>query len=153
MKKSIVPTIVLGCVLLTVPAFAKNSDTVNNQYREQIIEYTDKEDKEIIPYSMVITTGSYRGIEYEKYCQLTKGNGSKVNFWIRNNGRYPVVIKINGRYPVVIKINGGKAVTVKAGGQGYTSTSVGRFSKDYKFTASCPQGGDINIDYRIVQRD
>ena len=60
MKKSIVPTIVLGCVLLTVPAFAKNSDTVNNQYREQIIEYTDKEDKEIIPYSMVITTGSYR---------------------------------------------------------------------------------------------
>ena len=102
MKKSIVPTIVLGCVLLTVPSFAKNSDTVNNQYREQIIEYTDKEDKEIIPYSMVITTGSYRGIEYEKYCQLTKGNGSKVNFWIRNNGRYPVVIKING----------GKAVTV-----------------------------------------
>ena len=143
MKKSIVPTIVLGCVLLTVPAFAKNSDTVNNQYREQIIEYTDKEDKEIIPYSMVITTGSYRGIEYEKYCQLTKGNGSKVNFWIRNNGRYPVVIKINGR----------NAVTVKAGGQGYTSTSVRRFSKDYKFTASCPQGGDINIDYRIVQRD
>ena len=143
MKKSIVPTIVLGCVLLTVPSFAKNSDTVNNQYREQIIEYTDKEDKEIIPYSMVITTGSYRGIEYEKYCQLTKGNGSKVNFWIRNNGRYPVVIKINGR----------NAVTVKAGGQGYTSTSVGRFSKDYKFTASCPQGGDINIDYRIVQID
>ena len=143
MKESIVPTIVLGCVLLTVPAFAKNSDIVNNQYREQIIEYTDKEDKEIIPYSMVITTGSYRGIEYEKYCQLTKGNGSKVNFWIRNNGRYPVVIKING----------GKAVTVKAGGQGYTSTSVRRFSKDYKFTASCPQGGDINIDYRIVQRD
>lgn len=143
MKKSIVPTIVLGCVLLTVPAFAKNSDIVNNQYREQIIEYTDKEDKEIIPYSMVITTGSYRGIEYEKYCQLTKGNGSKVKFWIRNNGRYPVVIKINGR----------NAVTVKAGGQGYTSTSVRRFSKDYKFTASCPQGGDINIDYRIVQRD
>lgn len=143
MKKFIVPTIVLGCVLLTVPAFAKNSDIVNNQYREQIIEYTDKEDKEIISYSMVITTGSYRGIEYEKYCQLTKGNGSKVNFWIRNNGRYPVVIKING----------GKAVTVKAGGQGYTSTSVRRFSKDYKFTASCPQGGDINIDYRIVQRD
>ena len=143
MKKFIVPTIVLGCVLLTVPAFAKNSDTVNNQYREQIIEYTDKEDKEIISYSMVITTGSYRGIEYEKYCQLTKGNGSKVNFWIRNNGRYPVVIKING----------GKAVTVKAGGQGYTSTSVRRFSKDYKFTASCPQGGDINIDYRMVQRD
>lgn len=143
MKKFIVPTIVLGCVLLTVPAFAKNSDIVNNQYREQIIEYTDKEDKEIISYSMVITTGSYRGIEYEKYCQLTKGNGSKVNFWIRNNGRYPVVIKING----------GKVVTVKAGGQGYTSTSVRRFSKDYKFTASCPQGGDINIDYRIVQRD
>ena len=143
MKKFIVPTIVLGCVLLTVPAFAKNSDIVNNQYREQIIEYTDKEDKEIISYSMVITTGSYRGIEYEKYCQLTKGNGSKVNFWIRNNGRYPVVIKING----------GKAVTVKAGGQGYTSTSVRRFSKDYKFTASCPQGGDINIDYRMVQRD
>lgn len=96
MKKFIVPTIVLGCVLLTVPAFAKNSDTVNNQYREQIIECTNKEDKEITPYSMVITTGSYRGIEYEKYCQLTKGNGSKVNFWIRNNGRYPVVIKING---------------------------------------------------------
>lgn len=143
MKKFIVPTIVLGCVLLTVPAFAKNSDTVNNQYREQIIECTNKEDKEITPYSMVITTGSYRGIEYEKYCQLTKGNGSKVNFWIRNNGRYPVVIKING----------GNAVTVKTGGQGYTSTSVGRFSKDYKFSASSPEGGDIDIDFKIVQKD
>lgn len=74
---------------------------------------------------------------------MTKGNGSKVNFWIRNNGRYPVVIKING----------GNAVTVKTGGQGYTSTSVGRFSKDYKFTASCLQGGDIDIDFKIVQKD
>lgn len=143
MKKSIVPTIVLGCILLTVPVFAKKSCTVNYQDKEKIVQYNNQGNREIVPYDMFIDSGHHIGTAFAQTYSLKKSNGSTVNFWIRNNGRYPVVIKINGS----------NAAIIGPGGQGHTSESVGWFSSNYRFTASCTEGGDVDIDYRIAQRD
>lgn len=88
--------------------------------------------------------GSAAGAAFEKTAVLTDSNGKTVNFWIRNNGTTSVAITINGK----------GSRTIKPGTEGHISADVGYFTKDYTFKASpTPNGGDIDIEYKIAQRD
>lgn len=88
--------------------------------------------------------GSAAGAAFEKTAVLTDSNGKMVNFWIRNNGTTSVAITINGKDKRIIK----------PGTEGHISADVGYFTKDYTFKASpTPNGGDIDIEYKIAQRD
>lgn len=98
----------------------------------------------IIAYDMSVASGSYRGTEFQSTYSLKKKNGKKVNFWISNNGKVNVKITINGSHSRILK----------PGENGHISASVGYFSGDYKFKAvPSPNGGVIDIDYSIAQRD
>lgn len=88
--------------------------------------------------------GSAAGAAFEKTAVLTDSNGKIVNFWIRNNGTTSVAMTINGKDKRIIK----------PGTEGHISADVGYFTKDYTFKASpTPNGGDIDIEYKIAQRD
>ena len=93
---------------------------------------------------MDIAKGSVTGSAFETTKSLTSKNGKIVNFWIQNNGTTSVAITINGK----------EKRTIEPGAQGHISADVGYISKDYKFKAvPVPNGGDIDIDYKIAQRD
>ena len=88
--------------------------------------------------------GSAAGAAFEKTAALIDSNGKTVNFWIRNNGTTSVAITINGK----------GSRTIKPGTEGHISADVGYFTKDYTFKAApTPNGGDIDIEYKIAQRD
>lgn len=88
--------------------------------------------------------GSAAGAAFEKTAVLTDSNGKIVNFWIRNNGTTSVAMTINGKDKRIIK----------PGTEGHISADVGYFTKDYTFKASpTPNGGDIDIEYKIAQQD
>ena len=93
---------------------------------------------------MDIAKGSVTGSAFETTKSLTSKNGKIVNFWIQNNGTTSVAITINGK----------EKRTIEPGVQGHISADVGYISKDYKCKAvPVPNGGDIDIDYKITQRD
>ena len=89
----------------------------------------------------IVDNGSQKGFAFQQERSLEKSNGSEVNFWIKNKGLNSVEIKINGEYPVI----------VEAGKEGETSAPIKKDKVDYKFSASSTEGGDIDIDFKIVQ--
>lgn len=141
MKKVIAISGVLLSLLITPQVFASSCKEISEVKREYT-QFNNQGDIEIVPYDMFINSGSYRGTAFQETYSLKKSNGSSVNFWIRNNGAYPVTIRINGNER-----------TINSGKEGHVSHSVGFFSSKYYFTANSPYGGDININFRIAQRN
>lgn len=138
MTKKILSAVILGtlCLICASGVFVA----------EVLLEGTSatSQSAQIQPYGMDIAEGCVTGFEFETTKALTSKNGKTVNFWIQNNGTTSVAITINGK---------GKR-TIQPGAQGHISADVGYISKDYKFKAvPVPNGGDIDIDYKIAQRD
>ena len=104
----------------------------------------ETDDRLITPFDMEVASGKYSGTEFQATYTLKKSNGTNVNFWVKNNGKVSVQITINGK----------EARTLAPGEQGHITATVGFFSSDYKFKAvPTPNGGTIDIDYKIAQRD
>ena len=98
----------------------------------------------ITPFDMDVSSGSYYGTSFSTSYSLKKSNGENINFWIDNKGNTSVVITINGE----------QARTIRPGQNGHITAKAGFFSKTYTFKAvPTPSGGNIDIDYRIAQRD
>lgn len=138
MKKQVISAVMFGTLCFTCMSGAFAAEILPEN--TTLIS----ESMQIQPYDMDIAKGSATGSAFEMTKSLTSKNGKTVNFWIRNNGTTSVAITINGK--------GGR--TIKPGTEGHISADVGYFTKDYTFKASpTPNGGDIDIEYRIAQRD
>lgn len=102
------------------------------------------DDVVIVPFDMHVGNGSYCGTEFQATYSLKSKNGRNVNFWISNKGSVDVKITINGSNSRILS----------PGENGHISASVGYFSSDFEFKAvPSPNGGTIDIDYNIAQRD
>lgn len=98
----------------------------------------------IKPYNMDITSGNFSGTQFQDSYSLRSKNGKYVNFWIKNNGNSNVCITINGK----------EERTILPGDNGHIYVEVSYFSSTYNFKAvSGTNGGRINIEYSIAQRD
>ena len=145
MKKKFFTAIVVCLVMISLLACTKGANCVEEQNKKEVAENgkQNKEDDKKSNGEYIVENGSEKSFAFEQNRSLEKSNGSKVNFWIRNNGEYPVKIKIDGDYPVIVEV----------GKEGETSASIKKSKVNYKFSASSPEGGDIDIDFKIVQKD
>ena len=145
MKKKFLTVIAVFLALISLSACAKKTNGVEEENKKETAENINqnKEDDKKSNGEYIVENGSEKSFAFEQNRSLEKSNGSKVNFWIRNNGEYPVKIKIDGDYPVIVEV----------GKEGETSASIKKSKVNYKFSASSPKGGDIDIDFKIVQKD
>ena len=145
MKKKFLTVIAVALALISLSACAKKTNGVEEENKKEIAENINqnKEDDKKSNEEYIVENGSQKGFAFQQERSLEKFNGSEVNFWIKNKGLNPVEIKINGEYPVI----------VEAGKDGETSAPIKKDKVDYKFSASSTEGGDIDIDFKIVQRD
>ena len=143
MKKKILTVIAVGLAFISLSACTKNPKDAEEKNKKEIAENmnqskeADKKSNELY----IVDNGSQKGFAFQQERSLEKSNGSEVNFWIKNKGLNSVEIKINGEYPVI----------VEAGKDGETSAPIKKGKVDYKFSASSTEGGDIDIDFKIVQ--
>lgn len=145
MKKKFLTVIAVALALISLSACAKKTNDVEEENKKETAENINqnKEDDKKSNEEYIVENGSQKGFAFQQERSLEKSNGSEVNFWIKNKGEYPVEIKIDGDYPVI----------VEAGKDGETSAPIKKDKVDYKFSASSTEGGDIDIDFKIVQRD
>ncbi len=144
MKKKFLTVIAVALALISLSACAKKTNDVEEENKKETAEnINQKEDDKKSNEEYIVENGSQKGSAFQQERSLEKSNGSEVNFWIKNKGEYPVEIKIDGDYPVI----------VEAGKDGETSAPIKKDKVDYKFSASSTEGGDIDIDFKIVQRD
>ena len=145
MKKKFLTVIAVALALISLSACAKKTNGVEEENKKETAENINqkKEDDKKSNEEYIVENGSQKGSAFQQERSLEKSNGSEVNFWIKNKGEYPVEIKIDGDYPVI----------VEAGKDGETSAPIKKDKVDYKFLASSTEGGDIDIDFKIVQRD
>ena len=144
MKKKFLTVIAVALALISLSACAKKTNGVEENKKETAENINqNKEDDKKSNEEYIVENGSQKGFAFQQERSLEKSNGSEVNFWIKNKGEYPVEIKIDGDYPVIIE----------AGKDGETSAPIKKDKVDYKFSASSTEGGDIDIDFKIVQRD
>ena len=145
MKKKFLTVIAVFLALISLSACAKKTNGVEEENKKETAENINqkKEDDKKSNEEYIVENGSQKGSAFQQERSLEKSNGSEVNFWIKNKGEYPVEIKIDGDYPVIIE----------AGKDGETSAPIKKDKVDYKFSASSTEGGDIDIDFKIVQRD
>ena len=145
MKKKFLTVIAVALALISLSACAKKTNGVEEENKKETAENINqnKEDDKKSNEEYIVENGSQKGFAFQQERSLEKSNGSEVNFWIKNKGEYPVEIKIDGDYPVIIE----------AGKDGETSAPIKKYKVDYKFSASSTEGGDIDIDFKIVQRD
>lgn len=143
MKKKFLTVIAVALALISLSACAKKTNGVEEENKKETAENINqkKEDDKKSNELYLVDNGSQKGFAFQQERSLEKSNGSEVNFWIKNKGEYPVEIKIDGDYPVI----------VEAGKDGETSASIKKDKVDYKFSASSTEGGDIDIDFKIVQ--
>lgn len=143
MKKKFLTVIAVALALISLSACAKKTNDVEEENKKETAENINqnKEDDKKSNEEYIVENGSQKGFAFQQERSLEKSNGSEVNFWIKNKGEYPVEIKIDGDYPVIIE----------AGKDGETSAPIKKDKVDYKFSASSTEGGDINIDFKIVQ--
>lgn len=143
MKKKFLTVIAVALALISLSACAKKTNGVEEENKKETAENINqnKEDDKKSNEEYIVENGSQKGFAFQQERSLEKSNGSEVNFWIKNKGEYPVEIKIDGDYPVIIE----------AGKDGETSAPIKKDKVDYKFSASSTEGGDINIDFKIVQ--
>ena len=145
MKKKFLTVIAVFLALISLSACAKKTNGVDEENKKETAENSkqnSKKDKKSNE-EYIVENGSQKGSAFQQERSLEKSNGSEVNFWIKNKGEYPVEIKIDGDYHVI----------VEAGKDGETSAPIKKDKVDYKFSASSTEGGDIDIDFKIVQRD
>ena len=145
MKKKFLTVIAVALALISLSACAKKTNGVEEENKKETAENINqkKEDDKKSNEEYIVENGSQKGSAFQQERSLEKSNGSEVNFWIKNKGEYPVEIKIDGDYPVI----------VETGKDGETSAQIKKDKVDYKFSASSTEGGDIDIDFKIVQRD
>ncbi|MDU6783322.1 hypothetical protein [uncultured Peptoniphilus sp.] len=143
MKKKFLTVIAVALALISLSACAKKTNDVEEENKKETAENINqnKEDDKKSNEEYIVENGSQKGFAFQQERSLEKSNGSEVNFWIKNKGEYPVEIKIDGDYSVIIE----------AGKDGETSAPIKKDKVDYKFSASSTEGGDINIDFKIVQ--
>ena len=143
MKKKFLTVIAVALALISLSACAKKTNGVEEENKKETAENINqnKEDDKKSNEEYIVENGSQKGFAFQQERSLEKSNGSEVIFWIKNKGEYPVEIKIDGDYPVIIE----------AGKDGETSAPIKKDKVDYKFSASSTEGGDINIDFKIVQ--
>lgn len=143
MKKKFLTVIAVALALISLSACAKKTNDVEEENKKETAENINqnKEDDKKSNEEYIVENGSQKGFAFQQERSLEKSNGSEVNFWIKNKGEYPVEIKIDGDYPVI----------VEAGKDGETSAPIKKDKVDYKFSASSTEGGDIDIDFKIVQ--
>lgn len=143
MKKKFLTVIAVALALISLSACAKKTNGVEEENKKETAENINqnKEDDKKSNEEYIVENGSQKGFAFQQERSLEKSNGSEVNFWIKNKGEYPVEIKIDGDYPVI----------VEAGKDGETSAPIKKDKVDYKFSASSTEGGDIDIDFKIVQ--
>lgn len=143
MKKKFLTVIAVALALISLSACAKKTNGVEEENKKEIAENINqnKEDDKKSNEEYIVENGSQKGFAFQQERSLEKSNGSEVNFWIKNKGLNPVEIKIDGDYPVI----------VEAGKDGETSAPIKKDKVDYKFLASSTEGGDIDIDFKIVQ--
>ncbi|WP_019125872.1 hypothetical protein [Peptoniphilus grossensis] len=143
MKKKFLTVIAVALALISLSACAKKTNGVEEENKKETAENINqkKEDDKKSNELYLVDNGSQKGFAFQQERSLEKFNGSEVNFWIKNKGEYPVEIKINGEYPVI----------VEAGKDGETSAPIKKDKVDYKFLASPTEGGEIDIDFKIVQ--
>ena len=143
MKKKFLTVIAVALALISLSACAKKTNGVEEENKKETAENINqnKEDDKKSNEEYIVENGSQKGFAFQQERSLEKSNGSEVNFWIKNKGLNPVEIKINGEYPVI----------VEAGKDGETSAPIKKYKVDYKFSASSTEGGDIDIDFKIVQ--
>lgn len=133
-KKAMVSVLSMSVVLgaTAIPVYA------------QAEKQTVLEQEEIVPYVLVIKTGSIDDEDFTHSVKLNKDNGKYINFWIKNTGNKDIAITINGDARRVIEPEE----------QGHIYVEASMFSKTYKFHAeSANSAGKISMDYRIAQRD
>lgn len=145
MKKKFLTVIAVALAFISLSACAKKTNGVEEENKKETAENMNqsKEDDKKSNEEYIVENGSQKGSAFQQERSLEKSNGSEVNFWIKNKGEYPVEIKIDGEYPVI----------VEAGKDGETSAPIKKDKVDYKFLASPTEGGEIDIDFKIVQRD
>lgn len=145
MKKKFLTVIAVFLALISLSACAKKTNGVEEENKKETAENMNqsKEDDKKSNEEYIVENGSQKGFAFQQERSLEKFNGSEVNFWIKNKGEYPVEIKIDGDYPVIVEV----------GKEGETSAPIKKDKVDYKFSASSTEGGDIDIDFKIVQRD
>lgn len=143
MKKKFLTVIAVALALISLSACAKKTNGVEEENKKETAEniYQNKEDDKKSNEEYIVENGSQKGSAFQQERSLEKSNGSEVNFWIKNKGDYPVEIKIDGDYPVI----------VEAGKDGETSAPIKKEKAYYKFLASPTEGGDVDIDFKIVQ--
>lgn len=145
MKKKFLTVIAVALALISLSACTNKNNSIEEKNKNEIVKNSkqnnanNKKSNE----EYIVENGSEKSFAFQQECSLEKSNGSEVNFWIKNKGEYPVEIKIDGDYPVI----------VEAGKDGETSAPIKKDKVDYKFSASSTEGGDIDIDFKIVQRD
>lgn len=93
------------------------------------------------PRCFKIEANSYRGSFLTTTRKLHHSDGTYVNFSATNHGKYPVRIAINNKVVTFIEPNKTSHVRM----------DIGFFGKTCTFTAA-PQGGSLDIGYKIVQR-
>lgn len=143
MKKKFLTVIAVFLALISLSACAKKTNGVEEENKKETAENINqnKEDDKKSNEEYIVENGSQKGFAFQQERSLEKFNGSVVNFWIKNKGEYPVEIKIDGDYPVIVEV----------GKEGETSAPIKKDKVDYKFSASSTEGGDIDIDFKIVQ--
>lgn len=129
-KKASVLLVLLMLLTTLSPVFANDSNGTGNSFGNN---------------GMGISFGSYSGTAFEPMqYSLNKSNGQYVNFWIKNKGDVDVKIKINDSAERVLKPQQQGHIFIEMKGDS---------DEDVTFKAlPTPNGGDINIDYRIAQR-
>ena len=90
-----------------------------------------------------LTEGSASQGQFQAVRTLSIDHGSRVNFWIRNNGAVPVEITIDRT----------RARVIQPGAEGHISADIDFSRRDYTFRARTEtDSGKIDIDYKIAQR-
>ena len=132
----------MSCTILVAPAFA--AEAKEDYYPVDVVESF-----EIMPFDLFIDSGSIDNqIGLKTSVKLNKANGKYVNLYVENRGDNSVVATINGKAPR----------TFAPGEKGHTHVEVTQnwlgADRDYEFkVVPATDGGSVNIDYRIAQRD
>ncbi len=142
MKKKLISGILMvGLVTGVCPVWASNYDAPELPVVASTDRHFNGNNGEVRPLYRLVEDNSYSGSYFSLTQKLYHRDGTYVNFSVTNHASYPVRIAINNE---AVKI-------VKPGATNHVSVSIGRMGKTCKFTAA-PQGGNVNISYKIVQR-
>ena len=136
-KTAVALTLAVG-TLATCACASAASTAATNSTESQAISAP------ITPFDMQVDSGTYSGTQFNQSYALTSRNGKYLNFWVKNNGSKSVTITIDGT----------NARTLAAGEQGHISKTLGILTQSHTCKAvSSTNGGTINIEFRIAQRD